>query len=38
MKTFEQNSIRIGRSHDGIATGMAELSETTGGKLGLLTG
>ena len=36
MKTFEQNSIRIGKTHDGIVMGMAELSETTGGRRGLL--
>jgi hypothetical protein len=31
MKTFEQNSIKIGKTDDCIVTGMAELSKTTGG-------
>jgi hypothetical protein len=37
MKTFEQNSIRIGKTDDGIVMGMAELSDMARGRRRLLT-
>src|SRR6185312_14996890 len=36
MKTFEQNSIRIVRSHDGIVNGMISAFGMAGGKRRLL--
>jgi len=37
MKMFEQNSIRIGKTDDGIVTGMAGLSDMAAGRRRLLT-